>query len=117
MPVDRQEALIVPPRGVQVGPGAVGGVITPRSLVQHGDAQDEEEEEMGTYDGQKEKEACGEIYEEVNVRSAPVKVRMKLKVSEDQVAGRRRFCALHHRLYINDRHTVGGVFSLTQLLI
>lgn len=90
MPVDRQEALIVPPRGVQVGPGAVGGVITPRSLVQHGDAQDEEEEEeMGAYDGQKEKAACGEIYEEVNVRSAPVKVRMKLKVSEDQVAGRR----------------------------
>lgn len=45
MPVGRQEALIVPPRGVQVGPGAVGGVITPRSLVQHGDGQDEEEEE------------------------------------------------------------------------
>lgn len=45
MPVGRQEALIVPPRGVQVGPGAVGGVITPRSLVQHGDGRDEEEEE------------------------------------------------------------------------
>ena len=45
MPVGRQEALIVPPRGVQVGPGAVGGVITPCSLVQHGDGKDEEEEE------------------------------------------------------------------------
>lgn len=42
MPVGRQEALIVPPRGVQVGPGAVGGIITPRSLLQHGDGQDEE---------------------------------------------------------------------------
>lgn len=60
MPVGRQEALIVPPRGIQVGPGAVGGVITPRSLVQHVDGQDEEEEEerwrpgkgeMGTQDG------------------------------------------------------------------
>lgn len=39
MPVGGQEALIVPPRGVQVGPGAVGGVITPRSLVQHGGGQ------------------------------------------------------------------------------
>lgn len=37
MPVAGQEALIVPPRGVQVGPGAVRGVITPSSLVQHGD--------------------------------------------------------------------------------
>lgn len=37
MPVLGQEALIVPPRGVQVGPGAVRGVITPSSLVQHGD--------------------------------------------------------------------------------
>lgn len=45
MPVGRQEALIVLPRGLQVGPGAVGGVITPRSLVQHGDGRDEEEEE------------------------------------------------------------------------
>lgn len=45
MPVGRQEALIVPPSGVQVGPGAVGGVITPRSLVQHGDRWDEEEQE------------------------------------------------------------------------
>ena len=45
MPVGGQEALIVSPRGVQVGPGAVGGVITPRSLVQHEDGQDEEEEE------------------------------------------------------------------------
>lgn len=36
MPVVGQEALIVPPRGVQVGPGAVCGVITPSSLVQHG---------------------------------------------------------------------------------
>lgn len=44
MPSGRQEALIVPPCGVQVGPGAVGGIITPRSLVQHGDGQDEEEE-------------------------------------------------------------------------
>lgn len=41
MPVGRQEALIVPPRGIQVGPGAVSGVITPRSLVQHGDGWDE----------------------------------------------------------------------------
>lgn len=47
MPVGRQEALIVPPRGVQVGPGAVSGVITPRSLVQHGDGQDAEEETRG----------------------------------------------------------------------
>lgn len=46
MPVGRQEALIVPPRGVQVGLGAVGGVITPRSLVQHGDGKDEEEVEV-----------------------------------------------------------------------
>lgn len=45
MPVGRQEALIVPPRGIQVGPGAVGGVITPRSLGQHEDRQDDEEEE------------------------------------------------------------------------
>lgn len=45
MPVGRQEALIVPPRGIQVGPGAVGGVITPRSLVQHEDRQDDAEEE------------------------------------------------------------------------
>lgn len=37
MPVVGQEALIVPPRGVQVGPGAVCGVITPSSLVQHED--------------------------------------------------------------------------------
>lgn len=37
MPVVGQEAFIVPPRGVQVGPGAVRGVITPSSLVQHGD--------------------------------------------------------------------------------
>lgn len=44
MPVGGQEALIVAPRGVQVGPGTVSGVITPRSLV-HGGAQDEEEEE------------------------------------------------------------------------
>lgn len=42
MPSGRREALIVPPRGVQVRPGAVGGIITPRSLVQHGDGQDEE---------------------------------------------------------------------------
>lgn len=35
MPVGGQKALIVPPCGVQVGPGAVGGVITPRSLNQH----------------------------------------------------------------------------------
>lgn len=48
MPVGGQEALIVPPRGVQVGPGAVGGVITPRGLVQHGILQDEEEEEEET---------------------------------------------------------------------
>lgn len=46
MPSGRQEALIVPPCGVQVGPGAVGGIITPRSLVQHGDGRDEEEQEM-----------------------------------------------------------------------
>ena len=52
MPVRRQEALIVPPRGVQVGPGAVGGVITPRSLVQHGDEEEEEEEEE-THVGEK----------------------------------------------------------------
>lgn len=52
MPVGRQEALIVPPCGVQVGSGAVGGVITPRSLVQHGDEQDEEEEETGRGGGQ-----------------------------------------------------------------
>lgn len=52
MPVGRQEALIVPPRGVQVGPGAVGGVITPRSLVQHGDGQGEEEEETRGGGGQ-----------------------------------------------------------------
>ena len=46
MPVGRQEALIVPPSGVQVGPCAVGGVITPRSLVQHGDGQHEEDVEV-----------------------------------------------------------------------
>lgn len=51
MPVGRQEALIVAPRGVQVGPGSVSGVITPRSLVRHGDGQDGEagggQEEVG----------------------------------------------------------------------
>lgn len=41
MPGGRQEELIGAPRGVQVEPGAVGGAITPRSLVRH----DEEEEE------------------------------------------------------------------------
>lgn len=35
MPVGGQKALIVPPCGIQVGPGAVSGVITPRSLNQH----------------------------------------------------------------------------------
>lgn len=131
MPVGRQEALIVPPCGIQVGPGAVSGIITPRSLVQHGDGKDEEEEEVertqekvergqergsgnirwerkvgwgggnakeeesGEACGRKEgetaedeKEAYGEIYEEDNVRSAPLKFRMKKQgVCEDQ-AGR-----------------------------
>lgn len=41
MPVGRQEALIVPPCGLQVWPGAVCGVITPRSLVQHVNGQDD----------------------------------------------------------------------------
>lgn len=44
MPVEWQEALIVLPCGIQVGPYAVGGVITPRSLVKHSDEQDEEEQ-------------------------------------------------------------------------
>lgn len=35
MPEGGQRALIVPPCGIQVGPGAVGGVITPHSLNQH----------------------------------------------------------------------------------
>lgn len=43
MPVGGQEALIVPPCGVQVWPGAVCGVITPCSLVQRDNGQDEEE--------------------------------------------------------------------------
>lgn len=42
-----QEAFIGPPSGVQVGPGAVGGVTTPRSLVQHGDGKDGEERRRG----------------------------------------------------------------------
>lgn len=45
MPEGRQEELVGAPRGVQVGPGAVGGVITPRRLVRQEDAQDEDEEE------------------------------------------------------------------------
>lgn len=58
MPVGGQEALIVPPSGVHVGFGAVGGVITPRGLVQHGDGQDEEEQET-TRGGVQEKGEMG----------------------------------------------------------